>query len=136
VTATYLNLMFIFIFFGMNGHLTLINLFLTSAEVVPYGQVYFINEDLPMRITEIFCQCTILGLKMAMPVTGIIFLLEIGVGILMKTIPQINVFVINLQMKILLGIFMVMLIFSPLKNYIEQVVTMLFHTVESVLFLL
>ena len=136
VSATYFNLLFIFIFFGMNGHLTLINMFLVSAEVVPYGQVTFFNPDLTSKIIDVFCQCTILGLKLAMPIVGMEFLLEIGVGILMKTIPQINVFVVNLQLKILIGIFMIMVILSPLNNFLEQLITSLFDTMGSVMLLL
>jgi len=135
-SATFLNLMFIFIFFGMNGHLTLISMFLYSAEVLPYGAVTFVNPDLSMLIINVFCQCTILGLKMAMPIVGIIFVLEMGVGILMKTIPQINVFIVNLPVKILVGILMVMVIFNPISQYIEQAVTIMFDTVATAIFLM
>ena len=136
VSATFLNLMFIFIFFAMNGHLTIINMFLYSAEVIPYGQVRFLNPDLSMLILDVFCQCTILGLKMAMPIVGIIFVLEMGVGILMKTIPQINVFVVNLPVKILVGIIMVMAIFTPISKFIEQSVTLMFNTMGMAMLLL
>ena len=136
VSATYFNLMFVFMFFGLNGHLTLMHMFLSSAEVVPYGQIVFVNPDLSMKILDVFCQCTILGVKLAMPIVGIEFLLEMGVGILMKTIPQINVFVVNLQVKILTGILMVMAIFSPLSYFIENVITTMFQTIGTVLILL
>jgi len=136
VSATTLNLMFIFIFFGMDGHLTLISLFLHSAELIPYGQVTFINPELPMVIINVFTQVTILGLKMSMPIIGIVFLVEMAVGVLMKTIPQINVFILSLPLKILIGIGMLMIIFTPLANAIEQLVTMMFHTSASVLLLL
>jgi len=136
VSATTLNLMFIFIFFGMNGHLTLISLFLHSAELLPYGYVTLINPDLSKVIIDIFCQCTILGLKLAMPIIGVLFILEIAVGILMKTIPQINVFIVSLPLKILSGLLMLMLIFTPLSNAIEQLITTLFYTAASVMLLL
>jgi flagellar biosynthetic protein FliR len=136
VTATYFNLMFIFMFFGMNAHLTLIHLFLSSAKVLPYGAVTFVNQDLTMEIINVFCQCTILGLKIAMPIAGMVFFLEMGVGILMKTIPQINVFIVNLQLKILTGLLMVMVIFTPLSKFLEDVITTLFYTMGNILFLL
>ena len=136
VNATFLNLMFIFMFFGMNAHLTLIHMFLNSALVVPYGQVAFINPEMPLKVLDVFCQCTILGVKMTLPIAGMVFLLEMGVGILMKAIPQINVFVLNLQAKILVGILMIMAIFSPLSNYIERVITSMFDTMAQVMVLL
>jgi flagellar biosynthetic protein FliR len=136
VSATFFNLMFIFTFFGMNAHLTLINMFMNSAQVVPYGEVTFVNPELSMHILDVFCQCTILGLKMAMPIAGMLFLTQMGVGILMKTVPQINAFVVMLQVKILGGLFMLAVVFSPLSNCIENLMTILFQAVGAVLLLM
>jgi len=136
ISATFLNLMFVFAFFGLNGHLTLIHLFLNSAELIPYGQAAFINPDLSMKVLDVFCQCTILGVKLSMPIVGIEFLLEMGVGVLMKAIPQINVFVVNLQAKILVGLLMLFVIFTPISNVIEGLITMIFETMGSVMLLM
>ena len=133
VSSTYLNLMFMFAFFGMNAHLTLIHMFLNSAEIVPYGEASIMNPALSMHILDVFCQCTILGLKMAMPIAGMLFITQMGVGILMKTVPQINAFVVMLQVKILAGLFMLAVVFSPLSNVIENLITMLFQAVGGVL---
>ena len=136
VNATFFNMMFVFMFFGMNGHLTLIHLFIDSAELIPYGQTAFASQELAAKILDVFCQCTTLGIKMAMPILGMEFLLEMGVGILMKTIPQINVFVVNLQVKILTGLVMLGVIFTPLSNYIEQIIKSLFQTMGEVMLLM
>ncbi|MCL1983281.1 MAG: flagellar biosynthetic protein FliR [Clostridiales bacterium] len=136
VNATFFNLMFVFMFFGLNGHLTLIHMFINSAELIPYGQVLFSNPAVSSKILDTFCQCTTLGIKMAMPILGMEFLLEMGVGILMKTIPQINVFVVNLQVKILTGLVMLAAIFTPLSNFIEQAIGSLFKTMGEVMLLI
>jgi len=136
VSATTLNLLFIFIFFGMNGHLTLISLFLHSEALIPYGKVTFMNPELSMIVIDVFIQCTILGLKMAMPVVGIVFIIEMAVGVLMKTIPQINVFILSLPIKIMVGITMLLIIFTPLTNAIEMLITTLFNTAAAVMYLL
>jgi len=136
VSATFFNLMFVLMFFGLNAHLTLIHMFLASAEIIPYGQIMIVNHGLSMKILDVFCQCTILGVKMAMPIVGILFILEMGVGVLMKTIPQINVFIVSLPVKILTGLMMIAAIFSPLSNFIETVITTMFRTMGSVMLLM
>jgi flagellar biosynthetic protein FliR len=136
ISSTFFNLMLMFAFFGMNAHLQLIYMFLRSAEIVPYGAVLFVNPELPMTITDIFVQCTILGLKMAMPIAGMLFLVQMGVGILMKTVPQINAFVVMLQVKILAGLFMLAVVFSPLSNFIERIISTLFQTLAAALLLM
>lgn len=120
------NALFIFMFFAANGHLTLVNLFLASSQVVPYGQVA-INMQLYSAMLQIFSQSVILALKLSMPLLAVELLLEIGVGILMKAIPQINVFVVNLQLKLLVGIIMTVVFFPTMASFIERLVTLLFE---------
>jgi len=135
VTSTFLNLMFIFSFFGMNAHLTMIQMFLYSAEVVPYGEILITNE-LSWYILDVFAQCTILGLKMAMPISGMLFVTQMGVGILMKTVPQINAFVVMLQVKIFGGLFMLAVVFSPLSSFIERIIWTMFQAIGGALLLM
>jgi len=135
VSSTFLNLMFIFTFFGMNAHLALIRMFLHSAEVVPYGEMVLNSDELAMHVVGVFAQATILGFQMAMPIAGMLFITRMGVGILMKTVPQINAFVVMLQVQILAGLFMLAVVFSPLSNFIENMMLILFERVEMVLWL-
>lgn len=51
-----------------------------------------------------------------------------GVGILMKTIPQINVFVINIQAKVLIGILILLMMFVPMEEFIRDLIP---QTIDS-----
>lgn len=131
LSATYYNILFIFLFFLGNGHLTLIELFLYMERVIPYGQVV-INPAVSEDVIEIFCQFTVLAMKFAFPILAIEFLLEMAVGILMKAIPQINVFVVNIQAKLLIGLVLIVVLFSPMVSFFEQVIETLFDAVNTV----
>ena len=56
-----------------------------------------------------------LALKLSLPVLAAELIGQLGMGILMKVIPQINVFAINFELKILLGLLLVTL-FMPLMG--------------------
>lgn len=131
ISATIYNVLFIIMFFSMNGHLTMIKLFLDLEKVVPYGHV-LLGGDIADQMIAVFCQCTILAIKLAMPMIGMQFLLEMGVGILMKAIPQINVFAVNFQAKIFLGMVLIVAMFSPIMNFIEALIEGLFSAISSV----
>ena len=44
-------------------------------------------------------------MKLAMPVTFSILLTNVGLGILARTMPQLNIFVVGLPLQIVIGMF-------------------------------
>ena len=60
--------------------------------------------------------------KLAMPIIAYEFLTEISIGILMRMIPQINIFVLSIQIRIIIGIFMLLLLANPIAEYFQLVV--------------
>lgn len=132
VTGGLLQAYFVLLFFAVDGHLALMKILLTSAEIVPYGGV-LITQNIGMRIVEIFTQCIEMGVKFAMPILAAEFLVEMGVGILNKAVPQISIFVINIQLKIIVGLGLLVILFSPISDYVEKIVTTMVKTIEGIL---
>lgn len=121
MSATLYNILYTLIFFALNGHIAVLHAILTSSEVVPYGEVV-LNQAVYQRIWDIFIQCTILGIQMSFPILAAELICEMGVGILMKTIPQINVFVINIQAKVLIGILILVMMFVPMEEFVRGLI--------------
>ena len=72
-----------------------------------------------------------MGLKMAFPLIAMELLTEFAVGILMRIIPQINVFVINFQLKIIVGLLMLLVLFSPIADQLEQLIGQMFRWIQE-----
>ena len=120
MTANLLNMMMLLLFFSLNGHLTLLRIVITSGELVPFGSA----APGPMvaeRALELFAQCVLFGLKVSLPILGAELLGQVGMGILMKAIPQINIFAINIELKVIVGMLMLLLLLSPISEYLAQV---------------
>lgn len=132
LTGNVLQIFFILLFFAVDGHLVLMKILVLSSEVVPYGEVGFAANG-SMVMLDIFVQCIVMAVKLAFPLIAIEFLSEMGVGILMKVIPQINLFVLNIQLKIAIGIIMLLLLSSPLSEYIGTIITTMMNTIQDVL---
>lgn len=130
LTGSLLNAYFVLLFFAVDGHLALIRLIIRSAESVPYGQVVF-GKEVAWAMAEVFIQCIIMAVKFAFPLIAIEFLTQIAVGILMKMIPQINVFVINIQAKILIGFLMLLFLFSPISDYLGSIISQMLLAVQD-----
>jgi flagellar biosynthesis protein FliR len=129
------NIYYVLLFFAVDGHLALMKILITSAQVVPFGEIVF-TSSMAWGMLEIFTQCVVMAVKFAFPIIAVEFLTEAGVGILMKMIPQINVFVINIQAKIFIGLLMLVFLFSPISNYLENLNATMIRTVQDALRLL
>lgn len=126
------NAYFMLLFFAVDGHLALIKLLVESAETVPYGQVV-LGTKVAWAMAEIFVQCIVMAVKFAFPLMAIEFITEMAVGILMKMIPQINIFVINIQIKIIIGFLMLIFLFSPMSDYVGEIVSQMMLSVENII---
>ncbi len=131
LNATFYNILFMFMFFTVNGHLTLFKLFLDLEKVIPYGHV-LLGSDVAASMISVFCQCTVLGLKLAMPMIALQFFIEMGFGILMRNIPQINVIMINIQAKIFVGFIFLIIIFTPTMSFVEGMIEDLFNAIIQI----
>ena len=132
VTAMLLNILMSLLFFAANGHITLLRIMLSSGELVPFGQV-MLGRDVLWSLTELFTECTVLAVKMCMPILAAELLGQVGMGILMKVIPQINVFVINIELKVIVGLVMVMLLMTPISDFLLDAETEMLLALQRVL---
>ena len=132
VSGSVLQTWFMLMFFAVDGHLALIRILLTSAEIVPSGGIVF-TEGRALKVIDIFVQCVGMGIRLAMPMMAAEFLIEMGVGILNKVVPQISIFVINIQMKLSVGTGLLVLLFAPTGEFIEKIMTTMMKSVQGIL---
>ncbi len=119
VTASLLNILLILDFFAENGHYTLMRLLTTSGELVPYGAAAF-GDGVYAYVIELFLACMLLAVKLAMPILAAELLGEVGMGVLMKAIPQINAFVINIELKVIIGLLLFFLLLTPINEFLLE----------------
>ena len=118
VTASLLNILLILDFFAENGHYTLMRLLTTSGELVPYGAAA-LGDGVYAYVIELFLACMLLAVKLAMPILAAELLGEVGMGVLMKAI-QINAFVINIELKVIIGLLLFFLLLTPINEFLLE----------------
>ena len=131
-TANLLNVMALLLFFAANGHVTLLRIMLTSGEIVPFGTV-MLGRQVAERTVELFAECVILAIKLGLPILGAELLGQIGMGVLMKAIPQINVFAINIELKVLVGLFMLVFLIGPMGDFLLDAEALMLEELSKVL---
>lgn len=132
LSATYYNAIFMLLFFAVDGHLALLHTMLNSGSVIPYGQVT-LGRELAMAVLDTVTVCSNLGVKMAFPFIAIEVLCTMGMGILMRAIPQINVFVVNIQLKIFMGLMVIIVLFSPMSDFLNDLIVQMIDSVRNIM---
>lgn len=77
-----------------------------------------------------------MGFQMALPIVAMELVTEAAVGIMMRMIPQINVFSVNFQIKIMVGMLMLLFLFSPLSAKISAVIEEMFANLNHLIALM
>lgn len=131
-TSRVLNTLMMLMFFAGNGHHTLLRIILVSGQIVPFGAVS-LGQELYAAIVELFIDCTVLGIKLCMPILAAELLGQVGMGILMKVIPQINVFAINIELKVIIGLGLLYLLMSPFSEFLLRVEVNMLQTIQRLL---
>ncbi len=132
VTANLLNALMMLLFFAANGHVTMMRLMLTSGEIVPYGAAR-LTAGAASRMVELFAECALLAVKLSLPILAAELLGQVGMGILMKVIPQINVFAINIELKVIIGLVMLLLLITPMSEFLLELESDMFSGLREVL---
>ena len=131
-TANFLSNMTQILFFVSNGHVTLIRLVLTSGEIVPFGQAAF-GDMAANHMVAFFSECVMMAFKLSLPILGAELLGQMGMGILMKAIPQINVFAINIELKVIVGMVMLSALIAPISRYLLEAESILLGSIRDVI---
>lgn len=132
LTGNILQIYFMLLFFAVDGHLALMNILVTSADIVPYGEIA-IGPEVTQAVIEVFCQCVELAVRMVFPIIAIELLMDIGTGILMKIIPQINLFALSIQLRVILGIIMMLLLISPIGDFLGELIGDMMRAAQHIL---
>lgn len=105
----------------VNGHHMLLDGVMHSLRLFPVETMTFAFEagDLASFISALFVQMFTIALQIALPIVGALFLVDVALGILAKTVPQLNIFAVGFPVKILTG-FILLLLTMPIFFYLLQ----------------
>jgi flagellar biosynthetic protein FliR len=98
----------------VDGHHLLLDGIYYSYKIVPLEQAWLPlgSERLVEFIAKTVNSMFIIAFQMAIPIVGCLFLVDVALGITARTVPQLNIFVVGLPVKILVG-FILLVIVMP-----------------------
>ncbi|MBY2217216.1 fused FliR family export protein/FlhB family type III secretion system protein, partial [Clostridioides difficile] len=109
------------IFFSMDGHHVLIRGIRYSFELIPIGKS-FIDNNIDY-IINIFVQCFLTGFKIAIPIVLCLLMADFILGLISRSVPQLNVMIIGMPLKILVGIALFIISIPLIVNQISHLLS-------------
>jgi len=115
------NIFVTLLFLALNGHLYLVRHLYESFEIIPPGRVNF-SSQLWQYFFRRSADMFVLGVKIALPIAGAIFFIDIILAFLARSVPQMNLFVIGLPIKIMAGLILLFILMPVLNNYYSEII--------------
>lgn len=132
VTGNLLTSMYVLIFFISNAHLALFTVVIQSFQVIPLG-VGQISNQVAVYFIELMYYIFLYAVQLSLPIIVTEIIAEFAVGILMRLVPNINVFVINIQIKVVIGLIIILTIIPALANFMTQMNLLMMEKITQVL---
>lgn len=132
ITTQFYSYWFMLYFFAVGGHLSYIELFAISYETIPVGFDNF-NINIAYMLVQYFQTVLVLGVKLAMPIVAASIVTEFCVGVLMKAVPSIHVFVINIQVKMLVGLVVLAASCGVVSEFMGEIMGLMFTNLNGLL---
>ncbi|MGN7470218.1 flagellar biosynthetic protein FliR [Brevibacillus sp. SAFN-007a] len=114
VTGNFKNILAILYFFSINGHHMLLRGIMSSYQAIPVDRMWaaFGSESAMMTAVKVFQNMFLSAFLMAAPIVVALFLVDLSLGIIAKSVPQFNIFVVGLPIK-LLASFLLLIVVMP-----------------------
>ena len=115
-------------FFVVDGHHMLIRAIIDSFNSVEIGK-FILTQGTAMMMVSIFIQFFTLALKIAIPIILIIIITDLSIGLVSRTVPQLNVMILGMPIKILIGLSCFSLVLPAVINLIVNS----FYTIPDII---
>ncbi|MFZ4454168.1 flagellar biosynthetic protein FliR [Salibacterium aidingense] len=91
---------------AVDGHHLILDGIYYSYEFIPIEQLQlpFGEEAVAYHVLESFSTMFMIAFQMAFPIVGCLFLTDVALGMMSRAVPQMNVFVVGLPLKIFAGL--------------------------------
>lgn len=110
------------LFIGLGAHQWLFSAIYNSFKSMPIGYNIVFSPELVGNIITVSGQIFGIGLGIALPIFGVLFITDILLGFTSKMMPQMNIFMVSMPLKIYLGLLLSLMFMRPMAEYITVII--------------
>ena len=115
ITSTFFTAIFMLMFIALDMHYYIIDALVDSFHLIPIGEAKF-SPNLYQIYVEYIIDFLVIGFRIILPIFSCILVINVVLGILAKVAPQMNMFVIGMQLKVFVGLALLFILMSFLPG--------------------
>ncbi len=138
LVGQYLYTFALMLLLALDGHHLLLDGAFYSYQIIPVEQpgLMFGDVSFIIHVMKTFSLMFAAAFQMAIPVVGSLFLVDIALGIVARTVPQLNVFVVGLPLKIAVSFLVLFIVMPVFMMLIENLFEEMFYAMRGLMELL
>ena len=109
-------------FIALSAHQWLFAAIYNSFKSFPIGFTFSFSASLVEQIVIVTGQIFTIGLSIALPIFGILFITDVLLGFTSKMMPQMNIFMVALPVKIGIGLLLMLAFLGPTITYLAYAI--------------
>lgn len=110
------------IFLALDAHQWLFAAVYQSFIKIPPGLDILFTPIIVQQVLHLSSQMFVIALGLVLPIFCVLFVMEVLLGVLAKMIPQMNIFMVALPIKIMVGLVLMIMFLSPMATYITTII--------------
>ncbi|WP_284139965.1 MULTISPECIES: flagellar biosynthetic protein FliR [unclassified Virgibacillus] len=119
---------------SVNGHHLLIDGIFYSFEFIPLDRfIPFQDGTIADFVITSFNKMFVIAFQISIPIVGCLFLVDVALGIIARTVPQLNVFVVGLPLKILVSFVVILFFMSLYVSLAKGLFSLMYETMHRLM---
>jgi len=102
VMGQYFYLVALLVMMSVDGHHLLLRGVVDSFSSIPLGQAHF-SVPLGTKMMDLFSGIFFTAFRVGAPVIGALFITNMALGVVARTVPQMNVFIVGMPLNLAVG---------------------------------
>ncbi|OLN22775.1 flagellar biosynthetic protein FliR [Domibacillus antri] len=131
----YLYMFSLLMLLALNGHHLILDGIFYSYEFIPMDQLYlpFGNGEAAYYMARTFNAVFLIAFQMSMPIVAVLFLTDVMLGIVARTVPQLNIFVVGFPLKIGVAFIVVFIVIGVIFTLVRDLFGMMLNVMRDLM---
>jgi len=120
------------IFLATGAYQILFATLLNSFNAVPMGIFTIFDSNVINSMLTVFSQCFKIAFGVAFPIFSVLLISDILLGMMSKMMPQMNIYMVAIPVKIYIGLFLLLAFLSATNIYLQGVIKNYMHAINII----
>lgn len=120
ITQKLFYLLSVALLFATNGHHLLLNGIFRSFDIIPIGTLPIVDNF--EYVLTLFIEYFGIAFQIALPIILTLILADLILGLISRSVPQLNVMIIGMPLKLLIGVIVVLASLPFISNEVNRVI--------------